>query len=208
MTCCTKGSSLGRSADRMGEGTGPRLDPVGRICGGSSRDPRKGREQNELNMRRSVDAAFRSIAGTENAICADAHILKFRRAACCEPLAEAIPVVVDRNARLIGIDKHGNSLAVLVGCHDQMVGVKGAGRIVLCAVEPQPIGARLDRCPIAINGTDAQFGDGDADKRALRNRLEPARFDELILVEEQVLDDVEMDTQRLRKIGVGSRRAR
>ena len=69
----------------------------------------------------------------------------------------------------------------------------------------QPIDARFDGGPIAIDGTDAQFGDGDADKRAAGDRLEPARFDEFIRVEDQVLDDVEMYPQRLRKIGVGGR---
>ena len=92
-------------------------------------------------MRGSVDATFRSISGTENTIRADADVIEFRRAARCEPLAKSIPVIVHRNAGLIGVDKHGDPLPVLVGCNDLMVGVQGAGRIILCAVEPQAIGA-------------------------------------------------------------------
>ncbi|WP_165637683.1 hypothetical protein [Bradyrhizobium shewense] len=38
-------------------------------------------------------------------------------------VAEAIPIVVDADAGLIGVDEYGNPLAALVSRYDQVIGV-------------------------------------------------------------------------------------
>jgi hypothetical protein len=100
-----------------------RFNPPRRISSGPLCNSRKCREQNQLNMSGPVDAAFRSISRTENTIRADADVLELCRAARREPLTKPIPIIVNRNAGLISVDKYGDPLPVLVGCDDQMIGV-------------------------------------------------------------------------------------
>ena len=84
----------------------------------------------------------------------DAGIVQQQAAAGRQALAEAVPVVHDLQARAVQRQDHGDGLVLLVDGGDVgVVGVQGAGRVVLAAV--QAVVAVLARQP---RGDEAGFG--------------------------------------------------
>ena len=184
----------------MGVRAGPIANPCRGVISGALGDTCKHGQLHQLQIRRGVGLSRATVSRPQDAVWAHPDIVEFRCAAGRQPLSEAIPVVMLGDAVGVCVDEHRHTFAVLVRGDQDVVRIQRPGAVVLRAVEHPLVAVAGQARLIPVHGTHARLGDRVADENTTGSRTKPGVTGVAHLGEPLILDETEVDTQRLWKV--------